>query len=326
MKTSFSLGDAVARTVQKYRLLRRGESVVVGVSGGGDSVALLYALLELRQRLSLKLHVAHFDHMLRKTSGRDARFVKKLARKLDLDCSVGAQRVSVPATGSLEEAAREARMRFLFARCRQVGSRTVALGHHQDDQAETVLMRILRGAGLYGLSAIMPKRSFGTVQVIRPLIEVGRRDIESYLRALRIPFVRDETNDEESFLRNRIRRRVLPFLQRECSAAVPESLCRLAETAALDYEFLRQAAQRRFRSLRCALPVSALQRMHPAMRRMVLRLGIERLQHSTRRIGLQHIREIESLLWERPAGSRVDLPGKIEITKTKTRLLLERSA
>ncbi|MBU4143171.1 tRNA lysidine(34) synthetase TilS, partial [Patescibacteria group bacterium] len=174
------LADKVKDTVKRYCLISPKDRIVVGVSGGPDSVALLHILNSLRYELKIGLHIAHLDHMLRKDSGKDREFVEALAAKMKLPLTVA--RINVAALagkGSPEEIARNARLGFFFRVAREIKAHKIALAHNFDDQAETVLMRILRGSGLYGLSGILPKRDIAGFIIIRPLIETRRSDIES---------------------------------------------------------------------------------------------------------------------------------------------------
>ena len=152
--------DKVKKTIKKYNLIQKGDKIVVAVSGGPDSVALLYLLYSLRKDLKITLHIAHLDHSLRKDSYKDREFVEGLAQRLKLPITTSQINVKELAKkGSLEEIARNARLGFLFRVAQGIKADKIALGHSIDDQAETVLMRILRGTGLYGLAGILPKRN-----------------------------------------------------------------------------------------------------------------------------------------------------------------------
>ncbi|MBI2205238.1 MAG: tRNA lysidine(34) synthetase TilS, partial [Candidatus Rokubacteria bacterium] len=190
--------DAVRDTIRRHAMLAGGERVLVAVSGGADSVALLYTLLALRAELGLELHVVHVDHQLRPDSSRDAAFVAALAARLDVPADVVT--VDVARAGSLEDAARHARYAALDARAAAIGATRIAIGHTADDQAETVVMRLLEGAGPRGLAAIPPVRG----RIVRPLIETRRAAIADMLRAAGHEWLEDPSNADPRFLRNRI--------------------------------------------------------------------------------------------------------------------------
>ena len=174
----------VLQAVKEHGLIRKFDRIVLGVSGGPDSIALLYCLLALKEEYRLSLRIAHLNHMLRpKDSAKDAEFVRALAKKLGLACTIKKVNVKALKKGSLEETARKARWDFFLETAKNFKADKIALGHTLDDQAETVLMRLLRGSGLLGLSGILPKRDISGVTVIRPLLGIKRKEIESFLKA-----------------------------------------------------------------------------------------------------------------------------------------------
>jgi tRNA(Ile)-lysidine synthase len=313
--------ERVRQTIQKHRLIKKGERVLVAVSGGPDSIALVCLLYALRRDLGLKLHVAHLDHGLRADSAKDRKFVERMAGTMGLPCT--AERIDIQSLaqrGSLEEAARTCRLEFLFRTARKIKAETIALGHNRDDQAETVLMRLFRGTGLYGLSAISMKRKITGYTLIRPLLETGRTDIAAYLRKLKIPFCVDISNAEDVYTRNRIRNKLLPLLEKEYNGNIREVLAGTAETAGYDYDFLNLQAERAFKKMGGVIKLERFAVLHPALQRLMFRLAIAKIQGNTRRITLQHIRELEDLVSNRPAGSIVDLPQGASVVKKKTSL------
>ena len=310
--------DKVKEAISKYGLLQKRDKVIVGVSGGPDSVTLLYLLNSLKDKLKIELHIAHLDHMLRRDSHKDAAFVQGLSRKLGLPitCSrIDVRKLS--RKGSIEEIARNARLDFFFRTARMVGAKKIALGHNLDDQAETVLMRILRGAGLYGLSGILPRRSISGFTIIRPLIAVRRREIEAFLKSKKLKERRDPSNSEDIYFRNRLRNRLLPMLEKEYNRNIKEVLSNIAETSAYDYEYLARAAERSLGKTRARMDLKKILRLHPALRRLTLRLMIGRVKGDTRRLTLQHTREIEDLIFTRPLNSIVDLPKGVSVKKQR---------
>jgi tRNA(Ile)-lysidine synthase len=205
-------------------MLAGGETVLIAVSGGADSVALLHLLHELAPAWRLTLHVLHVDHGLRPDSAADGRFVRELGERLGVPVAV--ERVHV-GPGSVEAAARAARYAALEAAAARVGAARIALGHTLDDQAETVLMRVLDGAGVRGLAAIPPVRG----RIIRPLLDIRRAALRDMLAGEGIAWVEDPSNRDPKFLRNRIRHELLPLLAAAYSPDVVESLARVAGVA-----------------------------------------------------------------------------------------------
>jgi tRNA(Ile)-lysidine synthase len=218
------LTHAVERTLRRHAMLAGGETVLVAVSGGADSVALLHVLTTLAPAWRLTLHVLHVDHGLRPDSGRDADFVRALGERLGVPVAV--ERVQV-GPGSLEAAARAARYAALAAWADRLDATRIAVGHTADDQAETVLMRVLGGAGVRGLAAIPPVRG----RVIRPLLDVRRTALREALAAAGMPWVEDPSNRDPKFLRNRIRHELLPLLAASYRADVVPALARTARLA-----------------------------------------------------------------------------------------------
>jgi tRNA(Ile)-lysidine synthase len=232
------------KDIQRSGLFRAGQRVGVAVSGGADSVALLRLLLELREELGVVLSVAHFNHKLRgKDSEKDETFVAALAEKHGLTLHLGRGDVKKKAKRekvNLEDAARRARYAF-FRRLTEGGLvDVVATAHTADDQAETVLAHILRGTGLAGLAGIHPVTMEG---IIRPLLEVRRGKLRKYLRAKKQNWREDETNRDTSRQRARMRKKLLPLLEKEFNPKAIEHLCALAHLARQDEAFLSALAQ-----------------------------------------------------------------------------------
>lgn len=293
----------------------------MGVSAGPDSVALLYILNGLSKELNIRLHIAHLDHMLRSDSCKDAVFVQKLAKKLDIPITCGLVDVArLSQTGSIEEIARNARLAFFFETAKQTKAKKIALGHNLDDQAETVLMRILRGTGLYGLSGMLPKKMIGRFWLVRPLIEIRRREIETYLKRKKISPRIDRTNLRDVYFRNRIRHDLIPFIEKNYSSNIKELLANMAEGVALDYDYLDLASKRSVRGCATRISLRKISRLHPALRRIAFRNAISCVKGDTRRITFTHIKEIEDLALNRPLASIVDLPKGVSVVKTKTHL------
>ncbi|KPK96660.1 MAG: hypothetical protein AMJ95_12955 [Omnitrophica WOR_2 bacterium SM23_72] len=314
----------VRNTIKGNHLIQKGDNIVIGVSGGPDSLALLYILNSLKKELRLSLCVAHLDHMLRKDSYKDKAHVENLCNKLKLP--LRSRRIDVRALalkGSLEEVARNVRFKFLFQVARDFKAKKIALGHNQDDQAETVMMRILRGTGLSGLGGILPKREVCGFQIIRPLIEVRRRDIEAFLRRKGVKACQDPTNRSEIHFRNKIRKHLLPYLEREFNTNIKDILCHMAKTCGQDYDFLSQLAQKTLKRVRVGklkVDLKRLLGLHPCLERLVLRFMVCHLQGDLRRLTFRHIQELEDLVLRRPMNSIVDLPKGISVIKKKTYL------
>ncbi len=279
MTTGTEFVEKVLRTIRRQAMLAGGEIVLVGVSGGADSVALLGALLALQPRLSLTLHVLHVHHGLRPEADSEAAFVEDLGLRWGVPVMVERVHVVAEPGESLEARARRQRYAAFAKWARALGASRVALGHTADDQAETVLMRLLEGAGPRGLAGIRPLRG----PYIRPLIEIRRREIEAELEGAGVTWVEDPSNRDPKFLRNRIRHDLLPFLAAAYNPEISEALCRagaLARELVEDVE--RLAAQELDRLARAedgglVLSRAALGALSPGIAEEVLRQALVRL-------------------------------------------------
>ena len=320
--------NQIRATIKHNSLLGFGDRIVVGVSGGADSVALLFALNYLKKEFGLYLHIVHLDHMMRKDSFRDSLFVEKLAKTLNITITIEKINVlKLAKGGSLEEIARNARFDFLFKIAKTYRCNKIALGHNRDDQAETVLMRILRGTGLYGLQAILPIRRIKNYIIIRPLLEVDRKSIENFLKLQKIRPRVDRTNKSLKFSRNRLRHKLIPLLEKEYNPNIKQVLSTLASGVSLDYAFLEKISQEAFlkcskinksKSTQIIIDLSKFKKFDLALQRMVFRLAINRLKGDLRRLTFKHILELEALVDDRPTNSVVNLPAGISVKKSKT--------
>jgi tRNA(Ile)-lysidine synthase len=316
------LKEKVRENIKKYALFTKDETVILGVSGGPDSVAMLYLLKELSPELKIKLHIAHFDHGLRKDSGKDREFVENLALKLKIPFTYlrkGIEKVN--RRGSIEEIARNERLKFFFDLADKLKAQKIALAHNLDDQAETVLMRILRGTGLYGLSAISPKRKILRYEVVRPLIEIKRSEIEAFLRKRKLNFRRDYTNFQDLYFRNRIRNKLMPLLEKKYNSNIKEILSNTAQSLSYDYDYLLRAAERFLKINQGALNLKKVERLHPAILRLILRLKFAEISGNMRRLTFKHVEELEDLIFNRPLNSIVSLPKGILALKKRAKLV-----
>jgi tRNA(Ile)-lysidine synthase len=218
----------VKETIRKYKLLERGDKVLIAYSGGADSTALLSLLWELRKEWVLELFLAHFNHRLRQSAEEDEKFVRSVADEYSLHLFVGGEDVRSYARSkslNLEEAGRELRYSFLEKTAEECDATKIATGHTMTDQAETFLMRLIRGTGAKGLGGIYPVVAG---KIIRPLIQVEREEITAYLAKRKLDFRVDESNFDRRFLRNKVRLELIPYLQKKFEPRIIHHLSRLA--------------------------------------------------------------------------------------------------
>jgi len=289
------------RTLRKRRLLEPGERVLVAWSGGPDSTALVRLFLDIRKTWRLEVSAAHFNHRLRHAARREEEFVRRSAAALGIPLVVGTADVRGRARRdglSMEEAARLCRYDFLNTAAEESRASRIATGHTMNDQAETVLLRLVQGAGPRGLAGIHP--SFEG-RVIRPLLEISVEDVRAYLKERRIRFIRDESNRDRRFLRNRIRLDLVPVLARKFNPEIVRLLARTADILREEDAFLDEAAQKKAdKALRGSGPAARLEanvlgRLPRALARRVARRFVERLQGDLRGVSYDDVDDILAL-------------------------------
>ncbi len=309
-------------------MLRPGDRIVAAVSGGPDSLALLAALTALRGAYRLTLRAAYVDHGLRlRSAQKEAALVRQIGRLWKIPVDVLRRKVSKKAGESLEASARRIRYEALAALARRTRSRVLALGHTQDDQAETVLLWLLRGTGTTGLAGIPPVRqmrpaSRGSIRIIRPLLDCSRKQVEAYLQELGIRPRFDRSNRSFRFLRNRIRHQLIPLLEREYNPQARRHLASLAQILREDREWmdaelegkLRQVAQ--VRPGRVRLDRIRLLRFPPAVQKGLLRLSVRKMQGNLSGFRQSHWAALGAFLngqnkaADLPHGFRVEVSGR----------------
>lgn len=296
--------ERVAATISRYNMLAPGARVIVAVSGGPDSVCLLHVLRELKIRV---VGIAHVNHKLRgEASEDDQRFVADLAREMDLELYSTAAACE---RGNLEQTARRVRRTFFHDVIRQGRAERIALGHTRDDQAETVLFRMLRGSGLAGLAGILPVTAEG---LIRPLLGVTRGEVETFLCERGIPWREDASNREPRFARNRIRHELLPRLRQYWNPGLPEALAHLADLAYEEErwwagEIARLADQMLVRSPGAVeVATGNLAQLSRAVARRLIRHAIRQVKGNLHGIQFGHI---ENVLGLPESGGKAELPG-----------------
>lgn len=298
--------------IKKYHMISEGDGVLVGLSGGADSVALLYVLLAIREELALNIVALHIHHGIRKEAQEDVIFCQKLCKKLGVEfyCEYAdVPKLSREQGISMEEGGRRARY-HLFEEYRQrLGLQSIAVAHHQNDQAETMLFQMFRGSGLRGLAGMQPKRG----HIIRPLLAVTRQELEAYLETLQQTFVTDATNLSDDYSRNKIRHHILPVAEEISHGAVERmSQTSLQLQEVLDFmleqcnEFLEKYGIEEEEGF--SLCIAPLRQCRTALQKMILLEAVGKSIETRRDITQKHILAIVELL-EKDGEKRLDLPG-----------------
>ena len=319
-----ALLQRVRKSIQRHTLCPPGTQLLVGLSGGSDSVAMLFVLLELAEHGEFSVAgLAHLNHRLRSSADRDETFCRELAGRLG--CRIVVEGVDVKDHASArglseEDAARRIRYDFLGRAADMLGADRIAVGHTQDDQAETFLLKLMRGAGLAGLAGIYPRRG----RVVRPLLEMSRAELRDYLCHLGEPWVEDETNGDLDNPRNRVRHVVLPELDRAAGGPTRAAVARTATLAREDAEWLDAVAAERYRQLvedtpeGLSMDAAALAAEPRALRRRVLRSAL-RATAGTREVTLEHVESAMAALEGGCGGA--DVPGG-RVERRRTRLVI----
>ena len=311
--------NKVKDTIDRYNMLKKGDVVLVAVSGGPDSVSALEVLNAIKDEYSLSLHVAHLNHKFRKEADKEAEFVRKLAEERGIASTIEAIDVKsycIKKGLSKQEGAREVRYNFLRKAADKIGAAKIVTGHTADDQAETFLMRLIRGSGTSGLSAIPPVSG----RIIRPLIEIAKKEAVDYLKKNKIRYVKDPTNIKPVYLRNKIRLELLPLLIKRFNPNIVSALCRESDILREDDAFLNGIADAIFKEIvtvqekdSITLNYLRFNGLHPAVRKRVIRRAVSELTGSLRRVSYQHITSAIDAI--KNTGKGVDLPFNIRIER-----------
>lgn len=315
MNTDNSVLKTALRTIEEFDMIKKGDRVLAAVSGGADSVCMLHALCMLKDKLGFKLYCAHLNHGIRgKAAENDEAFVVNLCKNLGIKTFVGHADVLNLAEEkklTVEEAGRQARYEFFSRVCSENKINKTATAHNKNDNAETVLMRILRGTGLEGLKGISYVREDG---VIRPMLNISRSDIEEYCKENGLNFCTDETNLDNEYTRNKIRNKIIPYIEETLGSSITGSLVRLSENATADADFFDRYSRRLYERLGSpmknrkpvVLHIDSLAMLEKSIATRVLRIAADEA-HSGTRLEKKHVEDVLGLL-KRQTGAAVDLP------------------
>lgn len=319
----------VRETIQKYDMIREGDLVLAGVSGGPDSLALLYILRDLAAELKFTLHAAHLDHCFRSRQAEEEAFwVKETAQSWGIGCTI--EKINVPQIAkerklSAQDAGHLARKEFFVRLASQLGAGRIALGHHADDQAETVLMHFLTGAGLEGLRGMLPVNGL----IIRPLLFTGREEIEEFCRSRGLEPRRDPSNLKNIYLRNKIRNVVLPYLKKEINPNLAHALNQTARILGADEDCLNDLADKRKAEIasytwhetgrEIALDLEKYRALPVSIQRRLIRKVYRDLLIG-RSLSFFQVEEIRELALYGQTGKHLPLPGGGTVEKSYSAL------
>lgn len=318
----------IEQTIKKYSLLQNGDHVVVALSGGADSCALLLSLVGFTQADGLKMVVAHFNHGLRATeSDEDEVFCRQLAKKFDLAFVTERMRhLFIPKGVSPEDYFRRERYRFLDKVAMDHGANKIALGHHLNDQAETVLLNILRGSGLDGLKGFLPMREN---KYIRPLMEVSRQEINDFLKEAGVEYRQDSSNKNKVYLRNHIRNELIPCLKEKYNPRIEQNLARMADIVRRDDEFIGQyvnailtSPQIQKKKNKVSFSAEYFKRLHISLGYRLLKAVLEDLAPESKGFSSSHIQSVVDLINQSSSGTSISLPYHLRAQKEYDHLII----
>ena len=313
--------NKILETIKKYKLIESNDKVVLGVSGGPDSIVMFYILNELSEVLNFEIFVAHINHGIRKESTDDEKYVEKWCEKFGVKffpLHVNVQQIAKNQKLGLEEAGRKIRYDFFDEVSKKVGANKIAVAHNKNDKAETIIMNILRGSGSKGLCGIQPKQN----NIVRPLIEISRLEIEEFCNEKKLEPRIDKTNFENEYTRNKIRNIVIPYIKEEFNPNILNSLDRLSEIMIEQEEYIFQETEIQYKNILIneiksseneyniiVLDLKKFNKLPKLIEKKVILLSIQKLFGTVKRIEKIHLEDIIKLC-NNNIGNKYLMPNK----------------
>ena len=306
---------AVLNTIQKYNLINANDKIVLGVSGGPDSLFMLNILNNLKQELKIELVVAHINHMIRPEANEEEQFVKEFCEKIDV--AFYSKRIEVEKYANnnkigLEEAGRKIRYEFFEEVLKNVGANKIAIAHNKNDKVETVIMHALRGSGVSGLQGIQPNNN----KIIRPIIEIERAEIEKYCKEQNLNPRIDKSNFDNTYTRNKIRNVVIPYIIKEFNPNFVDTMTRLSEVITEENEFLNKLTEKQYKNIllqenkkEISLDLKKFNELDNIIKKRIILYTVSILRGSSKGIEKVHIEDIVKLC-QNNIGNKFLVPNK----------------
>lgn len=312
--------DKFLTAIKKHKMITAGDRIIAGVSGGPDSLCLIYALNKLKAKLKIELFAVHINHSIRgKSADMDQQFVEDFCRKLGIQVyseKILVKQIAGDRKISVEEAGRIARYDCFEKYAKELNANKIAVGHNMNDNSETVLLNLVRGTGIEGLKGIEPVRGM----IIRPLIEISRAEIELYCKEEGLNPRIDETNTDSAYTRNRIRNGLIPYIKENFNPNIIEAINRTAEIIYDENLFVSEVSEAYYSEClqdsdqnSIKINLEKFNMLHSAVRKRIIRMAVERLNGSTRAVEKIHIEQVMGLADNAKTGTVCRLNGGIEV-------------
>lgn len=325
--------EKVINVIKKYNLIEKDDKIVVGVSGGPDSMALLYILNEIKEELGFNIYVAHINHGIRKQEAdADEEYVKNICSELMIpfySTKVNMDEYAKKNKLTSEEAGRAIRYDFFNRILDDIGGGKIAVAHNKNDQAETLLMRFFRGTGLEGLRGMKYKNA----NIIRPLLDAGREEIEKYCSDNDISVRIDRTNLEPIYGRNKIRLEVIPYIAQNYNKGIIDTLARTSKLMQMDSEFILEIVEKKYKKIvveesqnSIVLDIDNFEKEHYSIKSRIIRQSIEKINGSLKGIEEKHINNILNLMEENVTGKNINISNNIIIKISYGNMIIEKES
>lgn len=324
-----SLEENFLNTIKDNNLIEKGDKIVVGVSGGPDSITLLYCLNKYKEKLGYEIVVAHINHLIRKDSTEDEQFVENVCKEMKIKCYI--KRADIIKMAEIEkrgeeETGRMVRYAFFDEIAQKESANKIAIAHNMNDKVETVLMNIIRGAGSLGLKGIEPKRDN---KYIRPLIETERKDIEEYCNINKLEPKFDESNNDNTYTRNKVRNILIPFIKKEFNPNIIKGINNLSEIVTEEQNYLEKIVNNIYSQIKIEetkekviLDLKEFNKQDTIIKKRILLLSISRIFGTSKNIERIHIEDIIKLC-ERNIGNKYLTPNKnVKVFVNKGKIII----
>ena len=325
--------DKFNNFIEKKELVFAGDKILLGVSGGPDSLTMLDLFFELSSEKNIEIAVFHLNHLFRKEAAKEAQFVKKMCNDYGIDCYL--EEFNIPDFAkenslSSEQAARKIRMDFLFSYIEKLNFDKVALAHNKNDLIETVFLNMFRGCSLSGLGGIEAKSLVKDNLIIHPLLSISRNEIESYCQQEDLNPCYDQSNEETIYTRNKIRHKIIPYIEKEINPSLKDVMIRMTNLIKEEDDYLDKLAQNFYSEIvlkegneEIIIDYCQFKNLDEVMKRRIFFNTIYKLKEIKADIYLKHYKEIKKIL-NKKNNKKIDLPGSIKVKKEYNKLIIKK--